>query len=51
MEAQQREALYVTKLTALVGAPAQPVRGGAAAVADGTAWFLAEIAKTPTPNV
>ena len=42
MEAQQREALYVTKLSALVGAPAEPVRGGAGAVADGTAWFLAE---------
>ncbi|HTN81945.1 MAG TPA: hypothetical protein VMK16_19910 [Acidimicrobiales bacterium] len=43
MEAQQREALYATKLSALVAAPAEPVRGGAAAVAaDGTAWFLAE---------
>ncbi|HMK11177.1 MAG TPA: hypothetical protein VK461_06330 [Acidimicrobiales bacterium] len=43
MEAQQREALYATKLSALVGAPAEPVRGGAAAVDSvGTAWFLAE---------
>ena len=42
MEAHQREALYVTKLSALVGAPAEPVRGGAGAVLDGTAWFLGE---------
>lgn len=42
MEAQQREALYVTKLRALSGAPAEPLRGGAAALSDGTAWFLAE---------
>ena len=42
MEAQQRDALYATKLSALVGAPAEPVRGGAGAVAGGTAWFLAE---------
>ena len=42
MEAHQREALYVTKLGALVGAPAEPVRGGAGAVLDGTAWFLGE---------
>ena len=42
MEAQQREALYVTKLSALVGAPAEPVKGGAALVRDDTAWFLAE---------
>ena len=42
MEAHQREALYVTKLSALVGAPAEPVRGGAGAVIDGTAWFLGE---------
>ena len=42
MEAHQREALYVTKLSALVGAPAEPVRGGAGAVTDGTAWFLGE---------
>ena len=42
MEAHQREALYVAKLSALVGAPAEPVRGGAGAVLDGTAWFLGE---------
>ena len=42
MEAQQREALYATKLSALVGAPAEAVRGGAALVRDGTAWFLSE---------
>jgi hypothetical protein len=42
VEAQQREALYATKLTALVGAPAEAVRGGAAAFAADTAWFLAE---------
>ncbi|HMK11699.1 MAG TPA: hypothetical protein VK461_08970 [Acidimicrobiales bacterium] len=42
MEAQQREALYATKLSVLVGAPAEPVRGGAVAIADDTAWFLGE---------
>ncbi len=42
MEAHQRELLYVTKLSALVGAPAEPLRGGAGAVADGVAWFLGE---------
>ncbi len=42
MEAQQREALYIAKLSALVGTPAEPVKGGAALVRDDTAWFLAE---------
>jgi hypothetical protein len=42
VEAQQREALYAAKLSALVGAPAEAVRGGAALVVDGTAWFLSE---------
>jgi hypothetical protein len=42
VEAQQREALYATKLSALVGAPAEPVRGGAGTVVDGRVWFLAE---------
>ena len=42
MEAHQRDALSVAKLTALVGAPAEAVRGGAALVTNGTAWFLGE---------
>ncbi len=49
MEAQQRDALFVVKLTALVAdhlgaavARATAVAGGAALVHDGTAWVLAE---------
>ena len=42
MEAQQRDALYATKLSALVGAPAGRC-AAAGVVIDGTAWFLGRI--------